>query len=164
MHDTPELHDDATAPVRQLVGVRLREGARADDYLAEDLTLHVGDHCVVEVPSGHAIGQVRRPARDVPASKRDRTYPHVLRLATPDEVTELRRRREREVDAIRTCQLRARGRGLELKVVDVEITHDGRRVPCSSPPSRGSTFASWCGTWPGSSAPASRCDRSARAT
>jgi cell fate regulator YaaT (PSP1 superfamily) len=128
MQDTPELYDDATAPVRRLVGVRLREAARADDYLAEDLTLHVGDHCVVEVPSGHAIGQVRRPARDVPASKRDRTYPHVLRLATPDEVTELRRRREREVDAIRTCQLRARGRGLELKVVDVEITHEGRRV------------------------------------
>jgi cell fate regulator YaaT (PSP1 superfamily) len=64
----------------------------------------------------------------MPDQKRDRTYPHVLRLATPDEVTELRRRREREVDAVRTCQLRAQGRGLELKVVDVEITHDGRRV------------------------------------
>jgi cell fate regulator YaaT (PSP1 superfamily) len=128
MHDFLESHDDATAPVRRLVGIRLREGARAEDYVAEDLTLHVGDHCVVEVPSGHAIGQVRRPARDVPAEKRDRTYPHVLRLATPDEVAELRRRRERELDAIRTCQLRARGRGLELKVVDVEITHDGRRV------------------------------------
>jgi cell fate regulator YaaT (PSP1 superfamily) len=128
MHDFLESHDDATAPVRRLVGIRLREGARAEDYVAEDLALHVGDHCVVEVPSGHAIGQVRRPARDVPAEKRDRTYPHVLRLATPDEVAELRRRRERELDAIRTCQLRARGRGLELKVVDVEITHDGRRV------------------------------------
>ena len=128
MHDTAELDHDGTAPVRRLVGIRLREGARADDYLAEDLPLHVGDHCVVEVPSGHAIGQVRRPARDVPAEKRDRTYPHVLRLATPDEVTELQRRRAREVDAIRTCQLRARGRGLDLKVVDVEITHDGRRL------------------------------------
>jgi cell fate regulator YaaT (PSP1 superfamily) len=129
------MHDDAlggppaalsTAP--RLVGVRLREGARADDYLTEGLTLHVGDHCIVEVPSGHAIGQVRRPAREVPASKRDRVYPRVLRLATPDEAAELRRRREREVAAIRTCQLRAQGRGLALKVVDVELTHDGRRV------------------------------------
>ena len=128
MHDAEDFREDATPPPRRLVGVRLREGARADDYLAEGLELHVGDHCLVEVPSGHAIGQVRRPARDVPAQKRDRVYPRVLRLATADEEVELRRRREREVDAVRTCQLRAQGRGLELKVVDVELTHDGRRV------------------------------------
>src|SRR5262245_30397068 len=117
------------APEQRLIGVRLRDGGRADDYLVEDdLTLHVGDHCIVEVPSGHAIGQVRRPARPVPAAKRERAYPRVLRLASPDEVGELQRRREREVQAMHTCQLRAQGRGLALKVVDVEITPDGRRV------------------------------------
>jgi cell fate regulator YaaT (PSP1 superfamily) len=117
-----------TASERRLIGVRLREGGRADDYLVEGLSLHVGDHCVVEVPSGQAIGQVRRPARDVPEGKRERTYPWVLRRATPEEVAELHRRREREQDAMRTCQLRAQGRGLALKVVDVEMTRDGRRV------------------------------------
>jgi cell fate regulator YaaT (PSP1 superfamily) len=119
---------EPAAASRRLVGVRLREGARADDYLVEDLVLHVGDHCVVEVASGHAVGQVRRPARDVPESKRDRAYPRVLRAATSDEVAEERHRREREVAAARTCQLRAQGRGLPLKVVDVELTRDGRRV------------------------------------
>jgi cell fate regulator YaaT (PSP1 superfamily) len=128
MHEDPQQVADPAAPARRLVGVRLREGARAEDYLVEDLTLHVGDHCVVEGPSGHAVGQVRRPARDVPAQKRDRTYPQVLRLATPEELAELRRRREREVAAVRTCQLRAQGRGLALKIVDVELTPDGRRV------------------------------------
>jgi cell fate regulator YaaT (PSP1 superfamily) len=118
----------ASAPVPRLVGVRLREGARADDYLVEDLMLHVGDHCVVEVPSGHSVGQVRRPVRDVPAQKRDRAYPRVVRLATPEEVAEGRQRRERELAAIRTCQLRAQGRGLSLKIVDVELTKDGRRL------------------------------------
>jgi cell fate regulator YaaT (PSP1 superfamily) len=128
MLEAPEPVADPPASVRRLVGVRLREGARADDYLVENLTLHVGDHCVVEVASGHAVGQVRRPVRDVPAEKRDRTYPRVLRPATPEEVAELRRRRERELAAVRTCQLRAQGRGLALKVVDVELTGDGRRV------------------------------------
>jgi cell fate regulator YaaT (PSP1 superfamily) len=128
MPEGPEEFEGATAPVPRLVGVRLREGARADDYLVEDLVLHVGDHCVVEVPNGHAVGQVRRPARDVSAQKRDRAYPRVLRLATPEEVAEGRRRREREIAAIRTCQLRAQGRGLALKIVDVELTRDGRRL------------------------------------
>jgi cell fate regulator YaaT (PSP1 superfamily) len=125
MQDAP---DESAAVPRRLIGVRLRPAARADDYLVEGLTLHVGDHCVVEVPSGHAVGEVRRPARDVPALKKDRTYPRVLRLATPEEVADDRRRRERELDAMRTCQLRAQGRGLALKVVDVELARDGRRV------------------------------------
>jgi cell fate regulator YaaT (PSP1 superfamily) len=128
MAEDPVGPEAAAPPSRRLVGVRLREGARAEDYLIEGFTLRVGEHCVVEVPNGHAVGEVRRPARDVPAFKRDRAYPRVLRAATPDEVAELRRRRERELDAMRTCQLRAQGRGLALKVVDVELTRDGRRV------------------------------------
>ncbi|MBI2460722.1 MAG: stage 0 sporulation protein [Candidatus Rokubacteria bacterium] len=112
----------------QLLGVRLREPAKADDYLAEGLTLHVGDHCVVEVPQGHAVGEVRRPARPLPESKRDRTFPRVLRLATPEETAEYRRRREREKAAVTTCQLRARGLGLAMKVIDVEMAPDGRHV------------------------------------
>jgi cell fate regulator YaaT (PSP1 superfamily) len=127
MYETVDRLEDAPLAPR-LIGVRLREGARADDYLVEDLVLRVGDHCVVEVPSGHAVGQVRRPARDVPVFRRDRAYPRVLRLATPEEVAEEQRRRDREVAAARTSQLRAQGRGLALKVVDVEMTRDGRRV------------------------------------
>jgi cell fate regulator YaaT (PSP1 superfamily) len=127
MHDALDELEGAAAP-RRLIGVRVRESGRADDYLVEGLELHVGDHCVVEVPSGHAVGQVRRPARDVPAFKQDRAYPRVLRLATPEEVAEGKRRRERELGAMRTSQLRAQGRGLPLKVIDVEMTPDGRRV------------------------------------
>ena len=125
MHDMPDPRADA-AP-RRLIGVRLREGGRADDYLVEGLKLHVGDHCVVEVPSGHAVGQVRRPARDVPVFKQDRAYPRVLRLATPEEVAEGKRRRERELGR---CDLPAPRPGprTSLKVVDVEMTPDGRRV------------------------------------
>jgi cell fate regulator YaaT (PSP1 superfamily) len=124
----PDPSPPPEAPVPQLVGVRLREGARADDYRVEALVLRVGDHCIVEAPNGHAVGQVRRPPRPVPDTKRERTYPRVLRLATPDEVAAVARRHERELAAVQTCQLRAQGRGLAMKVVDVEIAPDGRRV------------------------------------
>jgi cell fate regulator YaaT (PSP1 superfamily) len=115
------------ASTRRLIGVRLRDGARADDYLAEDLVLHVGDHVLVEVTTGHAVGEVRRPGREIPESRRDRVYPRVLRLAAADEVAEVRRRREREQHAVTTCQARAKARGLPMKIVDVEMAADGRR-------------------------------------
>jgi cell fate regulator YaaT (PSP1 superfamily) len=113
----------------RLIGIRLRAGARADDYrLLDASVLHVGELCVVEVPAGHAVGEVRRPAREVPAGKRDRAYPRVLRPATAEEAEDYRRRQGAEQAAVQTCQLRARGRGLALRVVDVEIAADGRRV------------------------------------
>ncbi|MBI4013917.1 MAG: stage 0 sporulation protein [Candidatus Rokubacteria bacterium] len=116
------------AAVPRLVGVRLREGARADDYLTEEPVLHVGDHVLVEVPNGHAVGQVRRPSRELPESKRERTFPRVLRLATREEVAERERRREREKTAVATCQIRAKSHGLPMKIVDVEMVPDGRRL------------------------------------
>ncbi len=119
---------ETAAPVPCLVGIRLRDAARADDYLAEGVALHVGDLVLVEVPNGHAVGEVRRPARAVPEFKRDRTFPRVVRLAASEEAAEYRRRREREKTAMATCQIRARSHGLQMKIVDVEIAPDGRRV------------------------------------
>ena len=117
-----------TPPPAWLVGVRLREGARADDYQTEEPELHVGDLVTVEVPNGYAVGEVRRPARALPDSKRGRTFARVVRLATPDEVTEHRRRREREKSAMATVQIRAKSHALAIKIVDVELASDGRRV------------------------------------
>ncbi len=159
MHDVPDELESTTVP-RRLIGVRLREGGRADDYLVEGLELHVGDHCVVEVPSGHAVGQVRRPARDLPAFKSDRVYPRVLRLATPDEVADGKRRRERELGAMQTSQLRAQGRGLPLKVVDVEM-HARRPAGDRVLRVRGAHRLPRAGARPraGVPAPESRCGR-----
>ena len=112
-----------------LVGVRLRATALTDDYRVGDLELHVGDFVVVEtLTSETAVGEVRRAKREVPESKKDRAYRGVLRVATEAEARELRDRRTREERAIATCQQAARGRGLHLKVVDVEMHPVARRA------------------------------------
>ena len=111
-----------------LIGVRLHASAQADDYTLGDLDVHVGDLVMVETASGIAIGEVRRPRRELPESKRGRAYPRVVRMAGESEAREYRERREREQRAIVTCQQMARGRGLQLKVVDVEMQPAARRV------------------------------------
>lgn len=124
-----EVHDESLeVPPKFLVGIRLREPVNADDYLAEDLELHVGDFCVVDVPNGTAVGQVRRPRRPVSEAKRNRTFPTVIRLATDQEIREWKERWEREKRAVQNIQTKARSRGLQMKVVDVEIQPDGRKV------------------------------------
>ncbi len=111
-----------------LIGVRLRATAQADDYRVGDLELHVGDLVLVETATEPVMGEVRRPKRDVPETKKDRAYPRVVRLATEDEARAHREHREREVRAIETCQRVARNRGLVMKVVDVEMHQVARRT------------------------------------
>jgi len=111
-----------------LIGVRLHESAQADDYKLVGLDAHVGDLVVVETGQDTAVGEVRRPRRALPEAKRDRLYRRVVRLAMPAEAREYRERREREQRAIVTCQQLARGRGLSMKVVDVEMQPAARRV------------------------------------
>jgi len=112
-----------------LVGIRLRDTAQADDYrVAGDLELHVGDLVLVETSAESTIGEVRRPRREIPEAKKDRLYRRVLRLATEAEARAYRERRRREELAIETAQQVARGRGLALKVVDVEMHPVARRA------------------------------------
>jgi cell fate regulator YaaT (PSP1 superfamily) len=112
-----------------LIGIRLRDTAAADDYkLVGDDAPAVGDVVMVETATGTAVGEVRRPRRPLPEFKRDRLYRRVVRAATDAEAREYRDRRRREERAIVSAQRLAHGRGMALKVVDVEMHASERRV------------------------------------
>jgi cell fate regulator YaaT (PSP1 superfamily) len=112
-----------------LIGIRLRDTAAADDYkLVGDDAPAVGDVVMVETATGTAVGEVRRPRRPLPEFKRDRLYRRVVRAATDAEAREYRDRRRREERAIVSAQRLAHGRGMALKVVDVEMPASERRV------------------------------------
>jgi cell fate regulator YaaT (PSP1 superfamily) len=129
MNEGKGMDEETREPTEYLIGVRLREVAKADDYrIGDDAVVHVGDIVVVESGVAEALGEVRRPRRPLPESRRDRAYPRVLRAATEGEARQWRERREREKRAMATAQARARERGLALKVVDVEIHPTARRT------------------------------------
>jgi cell fate regulator YaaT (PSP1 superfamily) len=119
--------DDVVAN-EYLIGVRLREGAPAEDYKIPDLDAHVGDLVIVETQNGTTVGEVRRPRRPLPEAKKDRLYRRVQRVATEAEARDYRERRERETRAVGICQRLARQRNLGMKVVDVEMHPTARRV------------------------------------
>jgi cell fate regulator YaaT (PSP1 superfamily) len=124
--EAPPAEPEANLPY--LIGVRLREPLQAEDHLTAMEDLHVGDMVVVETGQGTTVGEVRRPKRLLPEFKRGRLYRKVLRRATDAEAGEWRERRERELKHAESCRRRARGRGLRLKIVDVEIDPRHRRV------------------------------------
>jgi cell fate regulator YaaT (PSP1 superfamily) len=116
------------AQLPYLIGVRLRAPLQAEDHLTDQEDLAVGEFVIVETGQGTAVGEIRRPKRPLPEFKRGRLYRQVMRRATHPEVAEWRERHARELQHAETCRRRARGRGLRLKVVDVEIDPGQRRV------------------------------------
>jgi cell fate regulator YaaT (PSP1 superfamily) len=106
----------------------MRVPLQAEDYSTDHEDLAVGDFVVVETGQGTAVGEIRRSKRPLPEFKRGRLYRQVVRRATDAEVAEWRDRRDRELQHAEACRRRARGRGLRLKVVDVEIDPRHRRV------------------------------------
>jgi cell fate regulator YaaT (PSP1 superfamily) len=112
-----------------LIGIRLREPTLPEDYkLVGDLSLHVGEFALVETANGTAIGEVRRGKRELPDIRRDRLYRRVIRAAHPNEVDQWLDRREREKQAVLRAGQIARERGLEMKLVDVEMHPGPRRM------------------------------------
>jgi cell fate regulator YaaT (PSP1 superfamily) len=112
-----------------LIGIRLRATVPTEDYkLVDDVRLAVGDLALVETATGTVLGEVRRPRRPLPDFRRDRLYRRVVRPATETEAREYRDRRQREERSIAAAQRLAHGRGLKLKVVDVEMHGPERRV------------------------------------
>ena len=112
-----------------LIGIRLRDAASTEDYkLVDDVRPSVGDVAVVETATGTALGEIRRPRRALPDFKRDRLFRRVVRAATEAEAREYRDRRQREERAVVSAQRLAHGRGMTLKVVDVELHGAERRV------------------------------------
>jgi cell fate regulator YaaT (PSP1 superfamily) len=130
MSETPdtELAAEPVAQLPYLIGVRMRVPLQAEDHLTDHEDLAVGDFVVVETGQGTAVGEIRRPKRPLPEFKRGRLYRQVVRRATEAEVAEWRERRDRELQHAEVCRRRAKGRGLRLKVVDVEIDPKHRRV------------------------------------
>ena len=120
---------DTPAAPEYLIGIRLREPTLPEDYkLVGDLSLHVGEFALVETANGTAIGEVRRGKRELPEIRRDRLYRRVIRAAHPAEVDQWLDRREREKQAVLRAGQIARERGLELKLVDVEMHPGPRRM------------------------------------
>lgn len=129
MSDVVEQAEPAAESAPEyLIGIRLREPLMPEDYLTVETGLGVGDVVIVETASATAVAEVRRPARPLPEFKRGRLYRRVARRATDAEIAEWRGQRVREVEAVVTCQRLARGKGLPIKVVDVEMEPARRRV------------------------------------
>ena len=92
-----------------------------------ELYLRTGNYCVVQADRGEDMGVIISIAQVNP-NDLESDMKEVLRHATEKDVQLLEEMREREQEAIETCQQKVAEHELPMKLVDVEYQFDGNKI------------------------------------
>jgi cell fate regulator YaaT (PSP1 superfamily) len=111
-----------------IVGVSLQPVGHISTYLCGTIELRRGDRVIVEADAGPCFATVETgPSLPAPSLDLSLLKP-VLRLATANDLRIEEENRYREHEARRMCLDGIRQRNLEMKLVNVNFTYDGRKA------------------------------------
>ncbi len=114
--------------LKEIVGVRFRDGGKVYSFAPGDLTIKCGDPVIVETSRGIELGEAASDCRSVDDSEVVAPLRRVLRLATPADIKTASELREREQKAVDVCQAKISEHKLEMKVINAEFAFDGSKI------------------------------------
>jgi len=91
------------------------------------LGLRPNDYVVVQAERGEDLGKVSKKAQKE-AEEPEGKPQNILRKATEEDLKKLIANREKEMDCFKECQRMITERGLEMKLVDVELQFDNNKL------------------------------------
>jgi cell fate regulator YaaT (PSP1 superfamily) len=106
------------------------KGERSDYFVnVNRLPIEVGDYVVVQVERGRDMGKVIRtgPILDKITNIRPVSQ-EILRKANDEDLTKYEDNKHKEEEARKKCEEKILGRGLKMKLVDVEYQLDGSKI------------------------------------
>ncbi len=118
-----------TAPQTvEVVDIQFRPGQKVYYFDPAGLTLHVGDHVIMDTARGPEYGIITAgnhqiPARDVVSPLRS-----VIRIATAQDEAIVAENREKERRAHEVCLQKIEAHGLDMQLVNVECAFDGSKL------------------------------------
>jgi cell fate regulator YaaT (PSP1 superfamily) len=111
-----------------VVGVSLQPVGHITTYLCDGLDLKRGDRVVVEADNGLCFASVEVEPREPAATLDLSLFKRVVRIADDHDRRVEEENRHREQEAKRICVDGIRQRDLEMKLVNVNLTYDGRKA------------------------------------
>ena len=124
---TTEPTAPPAARITTYVGVKFQDAAAVYRFDAGALALRSGDQVVVSSDQGNRMGTVIDLPR-VLAGPAEGPVRRVIRKAEIGDLEKEDRIRTRERDAVRMCLLRIRERGLQMKLIKAEHSHEGGKI------------------------------------
>jgi len=111
-----------------VVGVRFKDVGKIYYFDPGELEIPKGAPVIVETVRGVEYGHAMLSARDVLEEEVVQPLKKVLRLATPDDTLQEEANRKREGEAFDICIEKIKNHGLDMHLVDVEMTFDLNKI------------------------------------
>lgn len=114
--------------MKTVIGVKFRGGSKVYFFDPGELPVQEGDGVIVETARGVEFGDVAKGPHEVEESQIFAPLKAAERIATPKDHEMRAQNAAKEKDAFSTCMEKIQGRGLDMKLVDVEYSFNGSKV------------------------------------
>lgn len=114
--------------MQTVVGVRFKRAGKIYYFDPRDLFVKTDDGIIVETSRGLEFGRVVLGPRKVKEESITAPLKPIIRLATVEDLMQVRRNREREERAYVICKEKIAKHGLPMKLINVEYTFDMNKI------------------------------------
>lgn len=112
----------------EVIGVRFKKAGKLYYFDPNGLQLKEGEHAIVETVRGVEYGTVIKGNTMVDDNDVIQPLKKVIRVATPEDDACEEENRQKEKEAFEVCFEKIAKHGLDMKLIDVEITFDHNKL------------------------------------
>ena len=111
-----------------VVGIRFRNTGKIYYFKPKNIDLKKGDHVIVETAVGVEYGEVALEKKQVTDDQVKKPVKEIMRKANEKDDQKYAQNQEKEKKAFETCKEKIKKHGLEMKLIKVEYTFDGKKI------------------------------------
>lgn len=112
----------------KVVGIRFHGNGKSYNFDPGEMTLHIEDAVIVETVQGIELGIIAEEMMELSEDQITAPLKGIMRRATEADLAQYEENRVKEKEAFRICADKIASRGLDMHLVDVEYTFDGRKI------------------------------------
>ncbi len=112
----------------EVVGIRFKKAGKVYYFDPDGLKIEEGMGAVVETARGVEYGNVVKGNMMVPDDEVFQPLKKVIRIGTEEDAKQIEEDKEKEKEAFAICEEKILKHGLDMKLVDVEITFDHNKL------------------------------------
>ena len=113
----------------KVIGVRFRTAGKIYFFAPGKFDIKQGDNVIVETARGVEFGRVVSGPREVEDEEVVQPLKSVIRPANDQDRKTVEKNKQKEKEAFKICLEKIRKHKLEMKLIDVEYTFDGKKIP-----------------------------------
>ena len=123
-----EKSETTDEPKIEVVGIRFKASGKTYYFAPNEITLHVGQHAIVETARGLEYGEVVMSNTFVPESETVPPLRTVVRAATQADTLHNEEIKKLEENAFRVCNEKIIAHELDMKLIDAQYTFDNSKL------------------------------------